>query len=278
MRTLKIVSDSASDLLTLDNADYAYAPMKIITAEREFVDNDALDVDEMVHFLYNYKGKSKSSCPNTADWISAFGDADDIICTTITSGLSGSYNAACSAKKLYEEQHPGRRVFVLDTLSAGPEITLMVRRIADSAAAAMSYEEICADITAYREQTGLVFMLKSVKNFANNGRINPLAAKLVGIAGICIVGRASTEGTLEPVHKCRGEARALDALLAELAERGVHAGHISIGHCQNAPAAEILKHKIAEKFPDADVEIHAFRGLCSFYAELGGVLIGYEKR
>ncbi len=277
MRTFKIVSDSSSDLLTLDNINYAFAPMKIITAEREFVDDAAMNVDEMVDFLYRYKGQSKSSCPNTADWLSAFGDAEDIICTTITSGLSGSYNSACTAKNIYEEEHPGRRVFVVDTLSAGPEIALIIHRIEDDFAAGMSYEEICADIMAYKEQTGLIFMLKSLKNFANNGRVSPLVAKLVGIAGICIVGRASTEGTLEPVHKCRGESRALNTLISELEANGLQTGRISIGHCRNPEAAQLLRDRITEKFPQVQAEIHTFRGLCGFYAELGGVLIGYEK-
>lgn len=75
-------------------------PMKVITDGREFVDDTAPDVDEMVAYLDKYKGKSRSSCPNVTDWPDAFGDADDIFCVTITSGLSGSYNSACAAKKL----------------------------------------------------------------------------------------------------------------------------------------------------------------------------------
>ena len=277
MRTIKIVSDSASDLLTLDNAAFASAPMKLITAEREFVDDAALNVDEMVEFLDHYKGQSKSSCPNTADWLRAFGDADEVYCTTITSSLSGSYNSACTAKKLYEEEHPGRRVHVVDSLSAGPEITMIVRRLAANAAQGMSHEDICADIAAYKAKTGLTFMLKSLKNFANNGRVSPLVAKLVGIAGICIVGRASAEGTLEPAHKCRGESRAIDALITELAEQGLCRGHVSIGHSRNESAAKQIAERIAKTFPQATVDIHPLRGLCSFYAELGGVLVGYEK-
>lgn len=278
MRSFKIVSDSSSDLFTLDQTAYAYAPMKLITAEREFVDDDHLNVDEMVDFLDHYKGQSKSSCPNTADWLAAFGDAEDIICTTITSGLSGSYNSACTAKKVYEEQYPGRRVFVVDTLSAGPEIALMIRRIAECAESGMPYEQICEDISAYRQKTGLIFMLKSLKNFANNGRVSPLVAKLVGIAGICIVGRASPEGTLDPAHKCRGESRAIATLLSELETQGLCTGRVSIGHCRNENAALLLQEKIVEKFPQVSVEIHTLRGLCSFYAELGGVLIGFEKQ
>ncbi len=98
MRKIKIVSDSTCDLFELKHVDFAYAPMKIITAEKEFVDNENLDVAAMADYLYGYKGKSKSSCPNTSDWIEAFGDADDIFCLSITSALSGSYNFACVAK------------------------------------------------------------------------------------------------------------------------------------------------------------------------------------
>ena len=91
MRRLRIVSDSSSDLIKLERAEFAYSPMKIITAEREFVDDESLNVDEMADYFNEYKGRSQTSCPNAADWLEAFGDADDVICVTITSGLSGIY-------------------------------------------------------------------------------------------------------------------------------------------------------------------------------------------
>ena len=141
----------------------------------------------------------------------------------------------------------------------------------------MSFDEICACVTAYMKKTGLVFMLKSLKNFANNGRVSPVVAKLVGIAGICIVGKASNEGTLEPKHKCRGERRSLETLVEDLEAEGFRSGKISIGHCQNESAAEHLKELILNKFENVQIETHKFRGLCSFYAEKGGVLVGFEK-
>ena len=276
MRKIKIVSDSASDILELDGVDFAFAPMKIITAEREFVDSADLDVDEMVAFLDKYKGKSKTSCPNTNDWLEAFGDADDVICVTITSGLSGSYNSACAAKQMYEDG-TDRRVFIVDSLSAGPEIALTVKKLAEYIKAGMSYEDICEGITQYVKNTGLVFMLKSLKNFANNGRISPIVAKLVGIAGICIVGKASDVGTLDPSHKCRGEAKSLETILSDVEGFGLRRGRVSIGHCQNETAAQRLKQMIEAKFKEIQIEIHKLRGLCSFYAEKGGLLVGFEK-
>ena len=277
MRKIKIVADSSCDLFALTTAEFASAPMKIITAEREFVDDRSLDVDEMANYLYQYKGKSQTSCPNAGDWLTAFGDADDVFCVTITSALSGSYNTACTAKQIYETENEGKRVHVFDTLSAGPEITLVVKKIEECIGNGMSFEEIRDCVTNYMKKTGLIFMLKSIKNFANNGRVSPVVAKLVGIAGICILGKASTEGKLEPLHKCRGERRSLETLAEDLAAEGYASGKISIGHCQNESGAEYLKTLILSKFKNAQIEIHKFRGLCSFYAEKGGVLVGFEK-
>jgi DegV family protein with EDD domain len=277
MRKVKIVSDSSSDLLVLENVDFSCAPLKINTDQKEFVDDASLNVKEMVDFLDDYKGKSKTSCPNTEDWLKAFGDADDIFCVTITSGLSGSYNTACAAKTIYEDENEGKRVFVLDSLSAGPEITLLIKKLQEYVISGMEYEEICRNIMEYRNGTGLIFMLKSLKNFANNGRVSPALARIVEFLGICIVGKASEEGTLEPVHKCRGEAKALSTLASELKVGGVSCGKISIAHCENELGTVRLKAMLQTSFPNAQIEIHKLRGLCSFYAEKGGILIGFEK-
>jgi len=278
MRNIRIVCDSSSDITALEKVEYAYSPMKIITSDMEFVDDARLDVCGMRKFFEVYKGKSKTSCPNVSDWIEAFEDADDVICLAITSALSGSYNSACLAKQEYEAAHDGRRVFVLDTLSAGPEITLAIRKLEEYISEGLEFEDICYKIKYYMENTGLVFMLKSLRNFANNGRVSPLVAQIVGIAGICIVGRASDIGTLEPIHKCRGESRSLAALVCDLEKSGLRGGRVSIGHCGNETAAEKLSDMLRERFGEIEIEIHALRGLCSFYAEEGGLLVGFEKR
>lgn len=277
MRKIKIVADSSCDIFTLESVDFACAPMKIITDEREFIDDASLDVDDMADYLYKYSGRSKSSCPNTSDWLDAFGDADDVFCVTITSGLSGSYNSACVAKQIYESENKGKRVYVFDSLSAGPEVTMIIRKIEEYVKNGTEYEDVCSKVLEYIKRTGLIFMLKSLKNFANNGRVSPVVAKLAGFAGICIVGKASDQGTLEPTHKCRGEKRSLETLVDDLELEGFSYGKISIGHCQNESAAERLKELIVAKFKNVQVEIHRLKGLCSFYAEKGGVLVGFEK-
>lgn len=277
MRTMKIVADSSANVMQLQKVSFAVAPLKIITAQREFVDDPNLDLEEMVRYFESYKGRSQTSCPNPEDWLAAFGDAEDVFCVTITSGLSGSYNAACIARDMYETEHPGRRVFVIDSLSAGPELTLIVEKLQELILEGRSYEEICSYMPGYQKRTGLFFILESLKNFAANGRVSPAVAKIAGLLGIRIVGKASDKGTLEPTDKCRGEAKSLSTILERLKESGLKAGKVYLAHCQNAAAAIKLKDMIREALPDVVVTIGENLGLCSYYAEKGGILVGYER-
>ena len=276
MRNVKIVADSSANLLELQHTPFAAAPLKIITDDREFVDDAALDVGDMITWFDSYKNKSKTSCPNPSDWLSAFGDADEVYCVTITSGLSGSYNAACIAKQMYEENE-GKRVCVIDSLSAGPELVLIIEKLEEYLAQDLPYEEICEKIEAYKQTTGLVFVLESLKNFAANGRVSPAVAKIAGVLGIRVVGKASDQGTLEPTDKCRGSAKSIATLLDRLKESGLSHGKVRIAHCCNDSAAQQLEHLIREAMPAAEVSIHTCRGLCSYYAEKGGMLVGFEK-
>ena len=69
----------------------------------------------MLSTLEKYKGRSYTSCPDINSWITAFGDSDIIFVITMTSGLSGTYNSATAAAKLYLESHPNAKIKDFDT-------------------------------------------------------------------------------------------------------------------------------------------------------------------
>ena len=127
-KKFKIVSDSSGDIHSLGDFPFASAPLKIIAGEREWIDDAQLDIEEMVHYLLGYSGKSGSACPSPADWTDAFEDYENIFCITISSNLSGSYNAATIACEEYMAEHPGRKAHVFDSFSTGPEMRLSNRR------------------------------------------------------------------------------------------------------------------------------------------------------
>lgn len=273
----KIIADSSADKLNVTGVPTASAPLKIITNDREFIDDDNLNADEMVSYLRSYSGKSSTACPGVNDWLSTFGDAQNIFCITISSNLSGSFNSACLAATEYETEFPDRNVFVIDSLSTGGEMQLIIEKLEELILSGISFDEICKQITEYQNSTGLLFMLESLKNLANNGRVSHAVAKISGILGIRIIGLASDEGRLDITDKSRGEKKALISIIDRLKEAGCKNGKIRISHCQNEEFAKILKAEIEKEFKTSDIKIQKTGGLCSFYAESGGVLVGFEK-
>jgi DegV family protein with EDD domain len=272
----KIVSDSSSNLFTLPGVSYATVPLKIITKTQEYVDAPGLDIDAMMAQLHEYDGRSSTSCPNVAEWLDAFEGADGVFALTITGQLSGSYSAACQAKADYEAAHPGARVHVIDSLSAGPELQLLLERLRELVLSGADFDGICQGITAYQQKTRLVFMLESLKNLANNGRCSHAVATVAGLLGIRLVGQASEQGTLQPLHKARGQKKALKEIFSEMEKNGYAGGRVRIAQCQNQPGAQELKELILGHFAQADVQIVPCAGLCSYYAEQGGLMIGYD--
>lgn len=276
-KRIKLAADSSADTLFLQGVDFSAAALKIITAEKEYVDDAGLDVGEMVRELARYNGRSSTACPSPGDWLTAFGDGEEILCVTITGNLSGSYNAACIAADDYLAQHPGRRVHVINSLSAGPELTLLLEKLRQLILQGLTFEELCREAESYLQRTALVFMLESMHNLAKNGRVSPLAAKAAGILGIRAVGKASDQGTLALLDKCRGEKKALESMLRNMENLGYAGGAVRISHCLAENAAAALEQSLLAKYPDARVEIAPCRGLCSFYAEQGGLLVGFER-
>lgn len=274
----KIISDSSSDLLSLSTVPFGSVPLKIITDQKEYTDNLELNVGEMINDLKKYNGISKSSCPNTQDWLDAFGDSENVFCVTITSGLSGSYNSARLAVEEYLNENPNRKGFVIDTLSVGPESTLIIDKLCALINSGLDFEQIKEEIINYQKSTHLLFCLESLKNLANNGRVNSTVAKIAGILGIRIIGKASFVGTLELTHKCRGAAKAHSCIIENMLSEGYSGGKVHIHHCENKDAADYIKSEIKARFPEAETVIRETRALCSFYAESGGLLIGFEGK
>lgn len=271
---IKICADSSCDITAIDGIDCNIASLKIVTAEREFIDNDDLNTEEMLSYLEKYKGSSKTSCPNTEDWLRAFGDADEIFAVTITSGLSGSYNSACCAAAALSEKNV--KIHVVDTLSVGPESVLIIKKLTELISQGLDFEAIRSAITEYNKSTRLIFALESMHNLANNGRVSHITAKMAGLLGIRAIGRASDIGTLEMTDKVRGGDAAIKRIYENMLSEGYRGGAVRIHHVKNCAAAERLKNDILASYRAADISVSEARGLCSFYAERGGILVGFE--
>ena len=273
--TYKIVSDSSSNIITMADDHYVSVPMKV-RADKEYVDDASLNLAEMVEGLKNHKGKSGSACPSVGEWLDAFGDADMVFGTTMSKGLSGSYNAACEAARMYMEENPGKQAYIFNTLSAGPQQMFLNEKILELCEQGLSFEEIKEKTLEYYKNTHILFCLESMMNLARNGRVPMAVAKIGGMLGIRVCGDVKA-GTITPVHKPRGAKKATETLVQMMIERGFYDGaQLRIAHCFGEKQAQDLADATVAQFPNAKITIEPTTALCSFYAEAGGLMIGFE--
>ncbi|HFI0716418.1 TPA: DegV family protein [Streptococcus suis] len=280
MKKWKIVADSGCDYRQLKNlapdTEFVSVPLTIQIGNQTFVDQADLDIDHMMEVMEASKSAAGSACPSPQAYQAAFEDAENIIVMTITGGLSGSFNAARVARDMYVEEHPEVNIHLIDSLSAGGEMDLLVDEINRLIGTGLEFEELVEAITTYQENSKLLFVLAKVDNLVKNGRLSKLVGTVVGLLNIRMVGEASSEGKLELLQKARGHKKSVTAAFEEMKKAGYNGGRIVMAHRNNAKFFQQFSELVKTQFANATIEEVATSGLCSFYAEEGGLLMGYE--
>lgn len=272
----KIVADSSCDMWELNGVDFAVAPITISTDNKHYVDNQELDVHLMSEDLAKYKGVSHTACPSVGSWLDCYEGYDEVFVITLTGAMSGTYNSAMTAKGIYEEENENVKVHVFDSLSTGPEMRLLIEKLKEMIEEDLPFEEIVEKGQDYLNHSRLFFALKSLHNFAMNGRVSKTVASAIGVLNISIFATASEEGTIQQISKCRGEKKVVKSMIEHLENAGYHGGKVRISHADNLKLAHNVRDKILELYPNADIIVYPMGGLCTYYAEIGGLLVGCE--
>ena len=280
--TWKIVSDSSCDLraASFHSGSVAFepVPLHIQVGSRTFVDDGALSVPELLEAMGAEKSAASTSCPSPAAFARAFESADRVVCITISSQLSGTYHAACIGREMALEEHPEKKIFVLDSRAASATCALLVRRAqalmeADPEA---DFEEVCGQLRQYQATLRTCFTLENFDNLIKGGRMRPIVGTLLHSLGIHVIADATPEGTIHVADKARGVNKTYRAITSLMDRSKDCAGaEVLIAHCENLKGALALKRQILQDLPVKSVELLSCRGLTSFYAMEKGLIVGY---
>ena len=107
----------------------------------------------------------------------------------MTSCLSGTFNSAVVARRMVLEQHPEKKILVIDTRSTGGHMALLIWRLRDLIAQGLPFREVAREAVAYNRSLRLLFTLSSFDNLVKNGRMNDrlgvemLIVRYSGISG-----------------------------------------------------------------------------------------------
>ena len=276
-----LISDSSCNLRdwhpTASHTTFAFAPLKIRVGEREFVDDLSLDVHELNVAIQSEASASSSACPSVGEWTELFKLADKTICMPISEGVSGSYNAAATARDMVLAEEPNRQIHLVNSRGAGGKMDLIFllfdRYLASNPD--VSFEEACSYFDELEQNSKILFSLCNYENLSKAGRIPKAAGVIANKLNIRILGTASEEGEIKLVGHTRGEKKMLAKIVDTMESEGFTGGEVVIDHVENEAGAQALASRIAEHWPGSKSIIMPCNGLDSYYAEIHGLIIGY---
>lgn len=274
-----IVTDSSCDLLSdkerMNTVCLSSVPFIISVENRDYTDDETLDTLCMLNDMEQSTVASHTSCPSPGKWAEQFERAEQSIAITISSKLSGSMNSASIAKEIVLDAHPDKKIAVIDSCSTGPEIVMCVEKILEWIKQAKKFEEVAAEAEKYLKKVHIAFALSSFDNLIKNGRMGKITGFVARKLGMWGIGAGSEEGLINMKGKTRGPSKALAMLVEEMKSHKFQGGKVIISHCHNFALAQKLQSRIQEHWNNAEVQILPTRGLCSYYAERGGLIVSY---
>lgn len=276
-----IIADSSCNLrdYTPQAPDtlYAYAPLKINVGGTEYADDANLDVAELNRRVAEEKSASSSACPSAGEWAELFRSAENVVAITISANLSGSFEAASMARDLVQEEG-GHRIHLVNSRAAGGKLEMLVilldRYLTVHPDA--TFEEACAYIDGIEQNSSVLFSLSSYENLTKSGRMPKMAGILANKLSIRVLGCASEEGTIKIVAPTRGQKKMIAKVIQSMESDGYKGGLVCMDHVDNEAGCQEIAAAIIAKWPEAEIMIMPCGGLCSYYAESKGIIIGYD--
>lgn len=274
MKKFQIIVDSASDLksdyLQDEEIGFSVVPLTINVSDREYVDNDNIEIEKMLKDMHESK-KSSSACPAPQSFLQEFEKAEYTFVVTITSKLSGCYNAAIVAKQSYKKAD---NVFIIDSKAVSGVEILLVDKLVSLINQGLSFEEIQEKIIEYRDKRSLYFILQKFDNLVNNGRMSKIAgliASTLVIRPICI----AHEGEIKIAKKIIGIKNCFAKLVQMIQEKSKDYSNdtLIITHCFCEDDANSIKKDIESKCNFKEIRVMPMGGLCSYYALEKGLII-----
>lgn len=237
MAGIQVVTDSACDLspTTAEERNVRVVPLTIRFGSEELVDREELSTKEFWDRVITSSDLPSTAAPSPGAFQQAFLEARDagssgVVCVMLSSGLSATYQSACTAAETVADQIPVR---VVDTQSVTMGQGLLVLAAADMVADGRSMEEIEATLNDMKDRTHVYGAIDSLDFLRRGGRIGG-AAQLVGsLLSIKPVIHV-VDGVVEVESKQRTRSRSL----SYLANKAIEAGPLDRLGSTNGAAAD----------------------------------------
>lgn len=216
--SVRIIVDSTTDLPEQTARRVTVVPLTIHFGEQQYVSGVDIDARKFYEMLVEGDVLPTTSQPTPYAFTQVFQEAvdagDTVVCITVSSKLSGTYQSACIAAADF----PGK-VFVVDSLTVaigGGILTEYALSLTDKG---MDAEEIAWKLMQKREKVRLLALLDTLEYLKKGGRISSAVAFAGGLLNIKPV-IAVADGEVKMLGKARGSKQGNNLLAQEIDKAG----------------------------------------------------------
>jgi DegV family protein with EDD domain len=255
LRTTVVVDSTAS--LSRDQVEglpLTIVPLQIALNGQSYQDGIDLTPDEFYRRIATSESTAQTSAPSPSSFQAAFAEAaatgTDVLCITVSSLLSATYDAARAAIELAQTTSPHQQIHLLDSGTAGGAEALVALAAARAAQEGKSLEEVEAVATWVAGRVYFVGVLETLKHLQRGGRVPRVAswaASLLNIKPVLAIWPG--EGEVRMLERPRSKPKAIERVLNVIERESLGKPlHVIVMHAAAAEEASALLSRIQERF------------------------------
>lgn len=278
----QIIGDSCCDYPYLEE-DYSWLvriPLTIELDGETYIDDENLRSSMLLSKMAASRNAPKSACPAPGSFLEAYECGEkDIYVVTLSDKLSGSYNSAVVAAKMFKDANPDKNIFVFSSKSAASGQISVCHKILELASSGMEFDEVVKQTLSFISELSTYFILETLDVFRKNGRLNHLQSIVTGALKIKLIMGGDETGNICVRGKALSMDRAIGKMAELIAERckdlDMSTRRLFITQCKCPERARMTRDRIMEKVPFKSCDILKSGGISTIYANEGGMVIAF---
>lgn len=273
---VQLITDSSADLPKelIDKYNISIVPLTISIDGKEYLEGVNITPQEFYEKMNASKELPKTSQPSPstfADTFKRLSSKGQLLCLTMSSQLSGTYQSACIGRDISHAD-----VTIFDTLAGSLGHGLLIIKAAKLATEGLSVNKIIEALKECREHINILILLDTLENIVKGGRLDKFKGSIAKILDLKIL-LEGINGKVEISEKVRGKKKFLNRTIEIIGERKKDFSNTVIGitHVNNPDDVEFLKNEINKRYNPKDVLINYMGATMGTYAGNGGMIISF---
>jgi DegV family protein with EDD domain len=274
---LQLVTDSSCDLPEelVKRYNIHIVPLTVNIDGVIYRENVDISPKEFYEKMKKSRNLPRTSLPTPTSFSDVFkklSQSGPVLCITISSGLSGTYQSACHGKEL-----SGANVTVFDSLGGSLGHGLQVLKAAKLAESGHPLEKIVNELEKYRSGLNILILLNTLDNIVKGGRLSRFQGSLGKLLDIKILLHNDKEGKVVLQAKARGKKKFMDTVLDKIIKLCPDMTSVDVGitHLDNLEDAEFIKKELMVKCHARSVLINDMGVTMATYAGEGGMIVSF---